>query len=111
MKCDNIHILYPCLQSNVPELVGARRIVPVLSLPACAPACRASLGAGKVARRQDRGNGRGVDVPVAMLIKDFDGEFFDYGFGDLRHNIYHPAISGDWFVYIPIFDNRIFHHG
>lgn len=37
--------------------------------------------------------------------------YLDSGFGDFRHNIYHPAISGDLFVRIPIFDNRIFHHG
>ena len=34
---------------------------------------------------------------------------FNFEFGYFRHNIYHPAISGDWFVYIPIFDNKIFH--
>ena len=33
------------------------------------------------------GHGRGVDVLVALLFKELDGDFFYYGFGDFVHHL------------------------
>jgi len=36
-------------------------------------------------RRYVRGDGRGVDILVALLFKEFDGKFLNGGFGYFCH--------------------------